>query len=592
MSSINNRDLLTAFSPGSNYFAISSGDGRIKIWDTVKGQLQTEFADISASDQLGLLSETKRGHLSLDYTCMKWVQLESTKKRRVGNSLLVLGTGSGDILSLDVSAGQLKWKVNDCHPGGVTAIAYAPTRSCVYTAGADGMVCKIDAISGAILEKFKASSKSISALSISPDGKILATAAGQLRTFNLSNNKKLQKFSGHPVSVRYIAFTEDGSHLLSSGAGEKSIAIWNLSSGSQSASCLLSVNNPIIFLDSKAGIDESGISILAVSESGISYFWQGLSIEDLRDKKPTRIESGGDRGDLGIFGARFCGEGQVAVAYSSVVKPSFERATVTYGTNLRLEPSRTGFLLPVRNYDDSEKNEDLKTKVTALDRANAEDAIIPLPKIYSHEKKRKHILTDPGLDFKPVTNKKGEKITVKDEAICIEDRMRELGLLGTKFDLNSKIGTFGLSIDANLNMKKIRAQILSVSSDDACNLFDDLVSAWKTRSASSNNILQWIYCLLVKHGRVILSHKSSSKSLDTLQKWIEKKSGSTQDLLRLSGRLQLIRTQIDLAGKDVAKLDKDEIMKEASDDENESESDEEIDEMVYGEEEEDESQSD
>ena len=39
------------------------------------------------------------------------------KKRKLGSSLLVLGTGSGDVLALDVSAGQLKWRVCDCHPG-------------------------------------------------------------------------------------------------------------------------------------------------------------------------------------------------------------------------------------------------------------------------------------------------------------------------------------------------------------------------------------------------------------------------------------------------------------------------------------------
>lgn len=48
-----------------------------QIWDTLKGHLQTEFVDITASGESGLLSENKRGHLSLDYTCMKWVQLES-----------------------------------------------------------------------------------------------------------------------------------------------------------------------------------------------------------------------------------------------------------------------------------------------------------------------------------------------------------------------------------------------------------------------------------------------------------------------------------------------------------------------------------
>lgn len=29
----------------------------------------------------------------------------------------MLGTGGGDVLALDVSAGQLKWRVNNSHPG-------------------------------------------------------------------------------------------------------------------------------------------------------------------------------------------------------------------------------------------------------------------------------------------------------------------------------------------------------------------------------------------------------------------------------------------------------------------------------------------
>jgi hypothetical protein len=33
------------------------------------------------------------------------------------------------------------------------------------------------------------------------DGKMLATAAAQLKIFNCSDHKKIQKFSGHPVSV-------------------------------------------------------------------------------------------------------------------------------------------------------------------------------------------------------------------------------------------------------------------------------------------------------------------------------------------------------------------------------------------------------
>jgi U3 small nucleolar RNA-associated protein 5 len=113
------RDLLTSFSPAADFLALSSGDGRIKVWDAVRGHLQTEFADIPPVEVGGgaRAPGAKRGHLALDYTCMKWVQLSSKKKRKAGSSLLVLGTGSGDVLALDVAAGQWKWRVTDCHPG-------------------------------------------------------------------------------------------------------------------------------------------------------------------------------------------------------------------------------------------------------------------------------------------------------------------------------------------------------------------------------------------------------------------------------------------------------------------------------------------
>ncbi|KAH7573512.1 hypothetical protein JRO89_XS03G0162500 [Xanthoceras sorbifolium] len=137
MGSSNIRDILTSFSPSLDYFAICSGDARIKvhylfifcflvclfkrkkkIWDVMKGQVQTEFADIASTETTSLFaSKTERQHISVDYTCMKWLSLDRKKKRKLGTSLLVLGTGSGDVLALDVAAGQLKWRISDCHPG-------------------------------------------------------------------------------------------------------------------------------------------------------------------------------------------------------------------------------------------------------------------------------------------------------------------------------------------------------------------------------------------------------------------------------------------------------------------------------------------
>jgi hypothetical protein len=49
------------------------------------------------------------------------------------------------------------------------------------------------------------------------DGKILATASAQLKIFECSDHKKIQKFSGHPVSVMqfYILFVSKPFFLFS-----------------------------------------------------------------------------------------------------------------------------------------------------------------------------------------------------------------------------------------------------------------------------------------------------------------------------------------------------------------------------------------
>lgn len=50
---------------------------------------------------------------------------------------------------------------------GVSAISSPTNGSCIYTAGADGMICIIDSLSGNLLQKFRASTKAISRMSVS-----------------------------------------------------------------------------------------------------------------------------------------------------------------------------------------------------------------------------------------------------------------------------------------------------------------------------------------------------------------------------------------------------------------------------------------
>ncbi|XP_027331584.1 WD repeat-containing protein 43 [Abrus precatorius] len=581
MASTDIRGILTAFNPSLDFFAITTGDGRVKIWDTLKGQVQTEFADITSTHPTTSFDKSLNGHLSLDYTCIKWLSFERKRKRKHTSSLLVLGTGSGDVLALDVSAGQLSWRINDCHPGGVRAIASSENGSSICTAGADGMVCVIDFMTGNLVEKFKASTKPVSCISVSPDGKTLATAAAQLKIFNCSNHKKIQKFSGHPGSVRCMVFTEDGEYVLSSAVGERYVAVWRIDGAKkQSASCVLAMEHPAVFLDSRCidsgECDKAGLCVLAISEIGICYLWFGNNIEELRNAKPTKVSLSLDdvssknyKGALpAIYAAKLQGiqkptSGQVFLVYGLLVKPSFQKIIVHSGTDVKLNVSRDGILLPMsQSLVKSKKGIDVH-RVTALDRANAEDALLPIPKVFdSHEKEKafqefldKDVIDDLHRSSKDDSLEIEDDMVQSDtDVICMEDRLRSLGMLPSDSDCASKVELCstllkGIDLEATLPMKKIRATVVSMVPSEAFKLLEVFLGAWQSRSSSGKYVLPWIYSILVNHGHNVIAQESVTRILDSLDKIAKSRGATLQPLLQLSGRLQLVTSQINKASQ-------------------------------------------
>lgn len=66
----------------------------------------------------------------------------------------------------------------------VSAISFARSSSSIYTAGADGMICEIDSLTGNLLGKFKASTKAISSMSVSA-GMILCLCVYNMCIYNV-----------------------------------------------------------------------------------------------------------------------------------------------------------------------------------------------------------------------------------------------------------------------------------------------------------------------------------------------------------------------------------------------------------------------
>lgn len=72
----------------------------------------------------------------------------------------------------------------------MSAISFPAHGSHIYTAGADGMVCEIEAMSGNLLNKFSAASRAISSLAVSPGTSHILFSA--LISFNI--RKLVYKF--------------------------------------------------------------------------------------------------------------------------------------------------------------------------------------------------------------------------------------------------------------------------------------------------------------------------------------------------------------------------------------------------------------
>ncbi|XP_056858817.1 uncharacterized protein LOC108822120 [Raphanus sativus] len=593
MNSVNIKDVLTSFSPALDYLALTTGDGRIKIWDTVKGQVQTEFADIASSAQeTNIYTNGGKGHLSVDYTCMKWLSLERKKKRKLGTSILVLGTGGGDVLALDVASGHLKWRISDCHPGGVNAVSSSAKASCIYSGGADGMVCEIDPNSGNLIRKFKASTKAVSCLSVSPNGKILATASAQLKTFKCSDLKKIQKFTGHPGGVRCVAFTEDGKYILSSAVGERYIAVWKTDGAKkQSASCVLALEHPPVFVDSWGETDEKGLYVLAISEVGVCYFWYGSNVEELGNAKPTKVSLATEdpslkqhKGSLPIiFAAKLQGvlkpgSANAFIASGLLVKPSFQKMVLQYGNDLVLNASKNGILLPItQSVSKSKKGHSVQKKVTTLDRAHAEDALLPIARVADVLEKKS---VQPHSSDKD-TDMIDQSLADYEETFSMEDKLRSLGILkGTDEPSNLSYASVinGIDLEAYLPPKKLRSAVLSMEPSTAFKTLEALVAMWQTRGCGGKYLLPWIYSIMVNHRHYIMSQEAKNQQLlTTLHKITKSRGTALQQLLQLSGRLQLVTAQINKAAGNESQT---RVHEQESD---ESEDEEDVEEHIYGE---------
>eukprot|EP00249_Psilotum_nudum_P020003 c27515_g1_i1 orf=278-2332(+) len=618
MPSFHIDDLLTAFNPTGEYLAVSAGDGRVKIWDTLNGTMKFEFVDtVVPTSGDGMIAEETKGHLAVDYTCMTWnpIVKKGKKKSRENGiySLLVFGTGAGDVLALDTILGKLKWRIKDCHPGGVRSLDFAKSGGTIYSAGSDGMVCEHNAIAGETIRKFRASKRAVSCIAVSSDGGSLVAGSSELKLFDLLSKKRLLKFMGHPDAVKAVIFTEDGKYILSSAVGERFVAVWHndLSKSGSAAMCVLSMEHPAVSLDCSVG-ETAALRVLAISKAGDAYIWHASSFEDLAKMKPIKITVAalstgktGKRSRPGILAARLIGKigdgpGSVLVAYGTTVKPVFERLSITTPNDIVLHLDKNGILMPSTLPNRQNDSKVCQAEALVLGPDNAVDATHPKPHVECGEalvsnkvslKKRRRASVDLDEQLQPVgvdcpkttaaewTELDGStRMPVDDNEETMEEKLRALGLIEgdgneeravikdeiipPSADSLQLLLTQALLADDNLLLeqclsvsdeKVIENTVRRLRSIEAGKFLQVSVFKMEARPKRSLMLIPWIRAVLLYHATYIMSNPSMQSILRSLYQVIDARLSVFRPLLSLSGRLDLIVAQISSnAGDEVA----------------------------------------
>ena len=239
------------FSPDGKLMATASADKLIKLWDAASGQEVQTFA--GHTNIVSNVDFHPNGQLLLscgnDRTVRTWDIPSGEQNRfvRQGGAVCWRNAFSpdGDLLAIgDDDGGLTIWNATSFKelrsiksPVAIVRVAFLAGGEEMVTAHMDGAARFWDTSTGEELHKddyLKAPYKfrPLRDLSVSPDGRLLATGGGEdaLRLWDLASRKQLHSLEGHASGLRIAALSFDGSTLASADHDSQCFA-WDLPTG-------------------------------------------------------------------------------------------------------------------------------------------------------------------------------------------------------------------------------------------------------------------------------------------------------------------------------------------------------------------------
>jgi U3 small nucleolar RNA-associated protein 5 len=457
----------------------------------------------------------------------------------------------------------------------VNAVHFSADGNTLYSAGDDKQLIAWDLGTGTVARSTSTKKHRVTSLVCDRAGDYLYTASSAIHRWDTSSLQIVKKFEGHASQIAILTLSHDNKYLLSADTG-RFINLWHVADSSETNKPLLvcALDSTPVSLSFGAPQD-SKYSFAGASRLGSAAVWQWDAENDMkidsdsksnnapvcvvsvskssRKSKSKKNKRASKMLSLPIFALHMSQAEQLNVARGAPIAPKFHELSLFDAEKSAL---KSAILLPSEigaNVVEASGPVSRKRKSAHIVTVGNDSIAIPSASKQDWEDRRqaKQARLDGDADAKGVAS-----ATMADRVNDLQRMEQDTVTAGRT---GSSAGTFQYVLSQALqnNDKQKLETVLTTASEaairntvgrlptaDVLPLLQIVIAKFKTKPTRGPGLSVWIQHILSRHTGYLLSVPNLSAKLGPLYRVIEHRLASFKKLLKLSGRLELLLSQI------------------------------------------------
>lgn len=544
------------FSPDRSRVAVATKDGRLTIWNN-KAEVYQQYSPSA--------------HLSAAITTLSWCPGQRSLASRSDDDcdessdsastadMIAFGTSAGTLVLYSVTQGDAVTTQEVALSNiRINSVIWSNSCKSVIIGAADGMVSIFSVLSLGVSVRFSTGKDPIYSLAITENDKHIIAGSRKIQVWEVKKQSLSQTLIGHANEVGCMrCFVYKGSNFLLSAAGEdRNVSVWKLEERKKPkkavpAFCTLSVNQGITSLDNATLNEEEMITSVNTDQGTVELYRYSLNMEKAKPFKPchsiqVKSDSGNASGPsvpVAVSGIK--DKDTLSFAYGSEVKLQIEDLKISEVKEKKHILTRAP---PVVNLGAKAQKEFTKIvqpkvgdNVTYINTGIPQMGPPSAPPSPARPAKRK--LDEP---------KKKDTVQSLEERLAVLDssfkqgppEVNNLSQLLVQ-GLRSKDTTIIRSVIDRDNPEIIENTVRSLPVKHVATLLS-VLSSYIQGKGSSMSVMKWTQSVILNHSGYLISSPALQKDvLGPLKDVISARSNNYQSVLKLRGKMEMIKRQIE-----------------------------------------------